>query len=198
MQNRVQCPVFDRPEGPNLPLPLDDQPHGNRLHAAGREAPPHFVPQQRRNLIAHQAVQNAPGLLRVHKILVQVASVLEGLLHGLLGDLVEGHAANLFPLFGGCPQLQRQVVSNRLALAVRVRRQKDLVRLGRRLLQLRHHLFLARRHDQRRLEGPLLQLHANIVLGQVHDVTHRRQNLEARAKIFLDRLRLGGRLDDHQ
>ncbi len=122
----------------------------------------------------------------------------EGLLHGLLGDLVEGHPANLFPLFGGGSQLQSEMVGNRLALAVRVRRQKDRVRLGRCPLQLRHNLFLARRHDERRLKSPLLQLHANLVFGQVHDVTHRGQNLKARAKIFLNRLGFGGRLDDDQ
>ena len=173
MQKGVQRPVLDRLEGA-------------------------IIPQKRRNLVAHQAVQHPPRLLRVHQILIQIAGVLECLLHGLLGNLVEGHAVNLLPLLGRRAQLQRQVVGNRLALAVRVRRQVDFVRLGRRLLQLRHNLFLARRHDQGRVEGTLFQFHAELVLGQVHDVTHRRQNLEARAQIFPYRLGLGRRLDDDQ
>ena len=130
MQLRVQRPVLHRTECANLPLPLHDQPHGHRLHAPRREPPPDLVPKQRRNLVTHQPVQHAARLLRVHQVLVHVPGVLEGLLHRLLRDLVEGHAVNLLPLFGRGSQLQRQVVRNRLALAVRVRRQIDLVCLA--------------------------------------------------------------------
>ena len=90
------------------------------------------------------------------------------------------------------------MVGNRLALAVRIGRQVDFVSLGGGLLQLRHNFFFARRDDQRRLEGAFFQFHANFVLGQVHDVTHRGQNLEAFAQVLLNRLGLGGRLDDYQ
>jgi hypothetical protein len=170
MQQSVQRPVLERLEGANLAFALHDQAHGHGLHAAGRKPAAHLVPQQRRNLIAHQAIQDAARLLRVHQILVDVARVLEGLLHGLLGDLVEGDAANLLSLFGVGSQLQRQMVRDRLAFAVRVRRQVDFVCLGGQLLQLVNHLLLARRHDQLRLKGPILQFHAKVVLRQVHDV----------------------------
>ncbi len=198
MEQRFQRPVLDRLKRANLALALHNQPQRHRLHAPGRKPAPHLVPQQRRNLVAHQAVEHAPRLLRVHKILIDVARVLERLLHGLLRDLVEGDAANLLSLFGVGSQLQREVVRNRLAFAVRVRRKIDLVGLGRRFLQLLNHLLFARRHDQLRLKGPLLQLHAELVLGQVHDVPDRGAHIESLAQIFFDRLRLGRRLDDHQ
>ena len=124
--------------------------------------------------------------------------MLEGLLHGLLGNLVEGDAADLLALRGRLSQLQRQVIGNRLALAVRVGRQIDRVGLRAQLLQLLDDLFLAGRDDQLRHKRPLLQLHANIVLGQVHDVPYGCPHVKALAKILLDRLRLGGGLDDYQ
>ena len=198
MQLGVQRPVLHRSKRADLPLPLHDQPHGHGLHAPSREAPPNLIPKQRRNLVAHQPVQNAPRLLRVHEVLIQVPGMLECLLHRLLRNLVEGHPLNLFPLLGRRAQLQRQVVRNRLALAVRIGRKIDFVSPGRGLLQLRDDFLFARRHNQRRLEGAILQLHAQFVLGQVHDVPHRGQHFETRAKILLNRLGLGGRLDDHQ
>jgi len=48
----------------------------------------HFVPQQRGYLIAHQAIEHAPCLLRIHQVLVDVAGMLEGFLHGALRDLI--------------------------------------------------------------------------------------------------------------
>ena len=100
MEQRFQRPVLDRLKCANLALALHNQPQRHRLHAARRKPAPHFVPQQRRNLIAHQAIEHAPRLLRVHKILIDIARMLECFLHGLLRDLVEGDAANLFSLFG--------------------------------------------------------------------------------------------------
>ena len=43
----VKRPILHRPKRANLPLPLHDQPHGHGLHAPSRQAPPHFIPQQR-------------------------------------------------------------------------------------------------------------------------------------------------------
>ena len=122
----------------------------------------------------------------------------KGFLHGLLGDFVEGDAADFLPLFGIGAQLQRQVVGDRLTFAIRVRGQVNLVCLGGQLLQLVHHFLLARRHNQFRLKGPVLQLDANFVLRQIHDVPDRCAHLKTFAKILLDRLCLGGRFNDHQ
>jgi len=137
-----------RPTGPAAPCPTaaakSDSPPGGPEYAASAANPP---------------------------VLVQVASVLEGLLHCLLGDLVEGHAANFFLLFGGGSQLQSEVVGNCLALAVRVRRQKIASALAP-PASVAHHLPCPARQSASARRS-VLQLHAKIVLGQVHDVTHR-------------------------
>ena len=100
---------------------LHNQPYCHRLHSARRKSATHLVPQQRRYLIAHKPIEHAPCLLRIHKILIHIASVIESFLHRLLRDLVKGDAANLFPLFGRGSQLQSQVIRNRFTFAVRVR-----------------------------------------------------------------------------
>ena len=157
MEHGVQRPILHRLEGADLTLPFDDQAHSDCLHAAGREAAAHLVPQQRRDLVADQAVEDAAGLLRVDQVLIDVAGMVECFLHGLLGDLVEGDAANFFSFFGVGAQLQRQMIGNRLTLAVRVGRQVNFVRLGGQLLELIDNFLLAGRHDQLRLKGPILQ-----------------------------------------
>ena len=134
MKQRFQRPIFHRLKRANLALALDNQPQRHRLHAARGKPAPHLVPKQRRNLVAHQAIEHAPRLLCGHQILVDVARMLECFLHRLLRNLVEGDAANLLSLFGVSPQLQREMVCNRLAFAVRVRRKINLVGLRCRFL----------------------------------------------------------------
>ena len=130
----LQRPVFQRLERANLALAFHNQPQRHRLHAPCRQSTPHLVPQQRRNLVAHQPIEHASRLLRGHQVLVDVARMLECFLHSLFCNLVEGDAVNLLSLFGVGPQLDREVVRNRLAFAVRVRREINLVGLGARLL----------------------------------------------------------------
>ena len=56
-------------ERANFLLALDDQPQRYGLHASGAQSAAHFVPQQRRNLIAHDTVKHPARLLRVHQVL---------------------------------------------------------------------------------------------------------------------------------
>ena len=160
MEQCFERPILDRLEAANLAFALHDQPQRHGLHAPGRKPAAHFVPEQRRNLIAHEAIQNAARLLRIHEILVDVARVPEGFVDSLLRDFVEGYAANLLAFFGVGSQLQREMVGDRLTFAVRVRREVDFVRLHRQLLQLIDNFFLARRYHKLRLKGALRQLHA--------------------------------------
>ena len=131
VKQRLESPILNRLETRNLAFALHNQAHSNGLHAASRESPANLVPQQWRNLIADQPVEHTARLLRVHEILVDVAGVLECILHGLLGDLIKGYAADLFPFFGIRAKLQREVCRDRFAFAVRVRRKEDLVSLAR-------------------------------------------------------------------
>ena len=66
IQHRVNRPILLRNERANLLLALDDQPQGHRLDAPGGEAAPNFVPENRRNLVAHNAIEHAACLLRIH------------------------------------------------------------------------------------------------------------------------------------
>src|SRR5699024_7348211 len=69
-------PVVGGDEGHPLALALDHQTGGDGLDAAGRQGRLDLAPQHRGELEAHQAVQDAAGLLRVDQARVDVAGVL--------------------------------------------------------------------------------------------------------------------------
>ncbi len=190
----LDAPVLDRDELPDLLLALHHQAHGHALHAARGEAAADLLPEDGRDPVADQPVENAARLLRVIEIAVELQRRLDGLLDGLLGDLVEedargGHLALL--------ELLEDVPGDGLALAVGVGGEEDAVdALGRRL-ELGDHLLLRLDDLVDRLE-PVLDVHADLALGQVHHVAHRGLHHVARAQVLLDRLRLGGRLHHHQ
>ena len=58
--------------------------------------------------------------------------------------------------------------------------------------------FCAIRQDDVFGLEPGIDVHAELALGQIADVSHRRDDLEVAPQVFVDRLRLGRRLDDHQ
>src|SRR5262249_13152796 len=87
-QRRLDAPVLFGHEGADVGLTLADQPNGHRLDAAGAGAPLHAPPEQGADLVAHQTVEDAPGLLRIEEILVNAARVGDGVLHRALGDLI--------------------------------------------------------------------------------------------------------------
>ena len=53
-----------------------------------------LYPKEARKMVAHEAVEHAPGFLRVHKILIDGARMFERGLHGALGNFVEGDTLN--------------------------------------------------------------------------------------------------------
>jgi len=53
LQRRGDAPVLLRDEALDLPLPLTDDPNGNRLDPPCTEPPPDFLPQKGTDLIAH-------------------------------------------------------------------------------------------------------------------------------------------------
>ena len=95
-QRDFNGPIFLGLEGLDLPLPVHDEPCHHRLHPARRKAGPHLAPQKRRQLIAHDAVQDAPPLLGVHQVHVDVPGVLHTGQHRFFGDLVECDPLRLF------------------------------------------------------------------------------------------------------
>ena len=94
LQRGLQHPILHRREGAYLPVALHNQPQRHRLHAPGGEPPLDLPPEQGAELVAHQPVEDAPGLLGVHQPHVDVAGVVEGLTDCLRGDLVEDNAVD--------------------------------------------------------------------------------------------------------
>ena len=88
-------PVLLGLEGADLLLPLHHQPGGHRLDPSGGQAPADLLPQQRGELVAHDAVQYPPSLLGIHQVLVDLPGVGDGISHHLAGDLIEGDSAGL-------------------------------------------------------------------------------------------------------
>ncbi len=132
----LERPVLHRDERLDLPLALDHQPHRDRLHPAGGEAAAHLLPEQRADLVADQPVEDPARLLRVVLGLVERARVGDGLLDRLLGDLVEEHPHRV-----GVTELLAEVPGDRLALAVGVGGEEDLVGAQRGLLELARATF---------------------------------------------------------
>ena len=127
-------------EGANLPLALDDQAHGHGLNPARRESPGDLRPEQRRHHIADHAVEEAPGLLRIHPVRIQLRGMLEGLADGVLRDLVEHDP--LVAVVVAADGLA-QMPGDGLPLPVEVGREVDGVGLLRQLPELTDHLLLA-------------------------------------------------------
>ncbi len=89
---REQCrdaPILSGHEGGYLPLAIDDELYGDRLHAPGREPAAHLRPKQWGYLITDETVENATRLLRVDAIHVDLMRVLERRQRGSLGNLVQ-------------------------------------------------------------------------------------------------------------
>ena len=103
-----------------------------------------------------------------------------------------------------------QVPGDRLALAVLVRREQELVRVAELLPQVRDHTLLVGVDDVERLEL-VLDVHAELAVTlalllrdvrgpvrEVADVPDARLDDEVAAEVAGDRPRFGGRLDDDE
>ena len=69
----IDGPVLARHERGDLVLALADHAQRGTLHPAGRQPRTHLLPQQRREIEAHQKIQCAARLLRVHQVDRQLA-----------------------------------------------------------------------------------------------------------------------------
>ncbi len=194
LQCGVQRPVFLRLKGPDLLLPLTDQPCCHRLDPAGGQTPADLLPQKRGDLIAHHPVQHPSRLLGVHQIHVQLPGGGDGLVDHLFGDLVEGDPEGLV---ARQPQQLLQMPGDGLPLPVRVGGQKDTLTLFSGLFQIGNDILFPL--DGLVVHGEiLLHIHADLALGQVPDMAHGGLDLIARSQIFGNGLGLGRRLHDHQ
>ena len=185
-------PVLLGLEGTDLLLPLHHKPGGHRLNPAGGQAPADLLPQQRGELVAHDAVQHPPGLLCVHQVLVDLPGMGDGVLHYLPGDLVEGDPEGLVL---GYAQHGLEVPGDGFPFPVRVGGQVDHVAGLGGLPQVLDGLFLCLDILVVRLEGG--HVHPKFALGQVPDMAHRRLHLKVRPQVFPDGLGLGRGFHNH-
>ena len=194
VKQRVEQPVLLRLEGADLVFAVDHDARGHRLHTAGGQAGLDLAPEQRAELIAHDAVKNAARLLCVDQILIDLARVLNALGDDLLRDLVERHALGLI-----VRQIQQllQVPRNGLSLAVRVGREIDGAGRFGALFQVGDHVC-AVLHGQVLRRKIAVNVYAHGALGQVTQVAHRGHDVIVAAQIFLNGSGLRRRLDDHQ
>ena len=187
-------PVFLFLERLDFPLAFDDHAQRHGLHAPGGNSAPDLLPQQRANLIAHQPVQNAARLLRVHQMRIDFAGALKSFPDRVARNLIKEYPVEF--LLGRIQKLV-QVLANGLALAVRVSRQVNGVSFARRRLQLGNHRLLGGDRNVGGLEI-VLHVHSQVLLGKIHDVAHASLHGKVRTQIFVNGLRLGRRFDNNQ
>ena len=206
-EDRPDVPVLGRPEAHPLAFPLHHDAGGHGLHPARRELRHDLLPQDRGHLVAVQPVQDATGLLCLDQVLVDLARVGHGLLDRRAGDLVEDHPPDRHLGLEGL----HQVPGDGLALAVLVRGQQEFVGVLEESLELGHLLGAVRTHHVQRREvvvdvdaepGPRFALvllrDVGRVARQIADMAIAGLDHVPGAKVPRDRLRLRGRLDDHQ
>src|SRR5262249_61650715 len=88
-------PVLRGHEGLDLALGVDDEAPRDRLYAPGGEPALDLLPQERRQTVADETIEDAAGLLGVDLLEVDLAGTIEGRLDRPLGDLVERDAVDL-------------------------------------------------------------------------------------------------------
>ena len=191
-------PVLLRQERADLLLALADHAQRRALHAPRRQSAAHLLPQERGEIEADQVVERAARLLGVDELERQSARLPDRRADGVARDFVEHHAMHVLAVeIAARLQDLLEVPGDRLALAIRVGRQIQRLRL------------VQRARDG--LDVPLvlveqLVLHPKAVVGidralLGHQVTHvpvGGEHLEIAAQILLDRLGLGGRFDYDQ
>ena len=99
-QARGKIPVLFRFEGADLLLALYNQPQCHRLHAPRRKTSPHFVPEERTDLVTYQAVENPTRQLSADLVPIDLPGILERFLNCVLGDFMEKNSIDLPFLLG--------------------------------------------------------------------------------------------------
>lgn len=201
-----QVPVLGGAERDALPLALDDEPGGDGLDTAGGQAAHDLFPQDRRDLVAVQPVEDPARLLRVHHQFVELAGVGDGSPDRFLGDLVEDHPVDRDLGLENFLEMPR----DGFALAVLIGGEEEFVGVGQQLFELSDLGLLVGVDDVDRLEV-VFDVHteaahlAGVLLGhlggavrEVADVPDARLDDIAGAEVALDRLRLDRRLDDDE
>ena len=138
LQLRLDGPVFARLERLDLLFALGDHAQCRRLHPAGGQSALHLAPQHRREIETDQIIQRTACLLRIDQVVGQAARVRHRRLDRLGRDFGKHHAMHVLAFKQAAfAQDLADVPADRLAFAIQVGRQIDVVgrlrRLGNRL-----------------------------------------------------------------
>ncbi len=133
-ESDIDAPVLDRDEGADLALALDDQANGDRLDPARGQPGPHLPPQDRADPVADETIEDPARFLCIDELQVDRARVPHRLEDRVPRDLRERDPLRLV---GRDAEQGGHVVGDRLALAVVVRCEHELVRAFERPLQVR-------------------------------------------------------------
>ena len=192
MELRHDAEIGGRPEGDDLAFALDEQPHGDALHAARRQRRPHLLPQHGRQLETDQTIQHAARLLGVDQIHVDRPRVLDSLQNGPLRNFVEDDP--LRPLDRETQHFG-QVPCDGLSFAVFIGGEphSPVLRGAREFV---HDLaFILRDLVDRR--EPVGEIDSQILFREVANMAEARLDHEILTQELLDRFGLGRRLDDN-
>ena len=187
-QQGLEQPVFFGLEDLAGLLALHNKAQGHRLHAPGRNSPLDGLPQQGRNLVAHQSVQHAARLLRVKKMPVELARIGQRFLDGLGRNFVKLDA---FDVLGLVADQFRHMPGNGLSLAVGVGGKVYGVGLGGRSAQFADNILFV--VDNLIVRRKIIGLvHAKRAGRQVAHMAHTGLHHVLRPQKLLDGLHLGG------
>ena len=186
VEGRDEIRPLAAPERHAQPLAFDDQAHRDALHPSGRAcALADLAPEHRRDLVADEAVEHAPSFLRLDELHVEIARRFERGLDRAAGDLVEDHPLHRHL---GLQHLEH-VPGDRLALAILVRREDELVGVLQRALQVGDDLLLSFGHDV--LGGEVVvDVDREPGAREIADVADARLDVVARAEEARDGLSL--------
>ena len=143
VQLGIEGPILDRHKRLDLAFPFNDEAQSYGLHPARGQAAAHLVPQQRRDLITHDAIEDASRLLCVDKIAIDIPGMFKGVVHRLGGNFIKRYATNRVAL-GETAQLIFKMRCDRFSFTVRVRSEINNSRSLGQLLQPVDDLFLSR------------------------------------------------------
>ena len=119
----LEIPVLAGHKRSALTFSQHQQTHSDTLDTACRKFGGNFAPEQRRDGVPDQAVQDSPGLLGVHQVQVDGAGLAQRLFDRLACDFMKNHAADR--LFG--IQYLAQMPADALPLPIFVGGQNQLV-----------------------------------------------------------------------
>ncbi len=189
----VDVPVVGGDVRDAFAFALDDEPNGRALDAPGRQAAVDASPQHRRHLVAVEAVEDAAGLGGVDEPVVEATRVVDGVVDGRLGDLVEHH-----PLHGHLRlEVLEEMPRDGFTLAVLVRCEVELRSVLQGGLQILDDGLAALGELVGGLE-PVVDVDVQPLRRQVADVAHRGAHVVVAAEELRQRLGLGGRLHDDE